>query len=256
MNFDIIKVLNSLEFVTIPFDTDSAQVLRIAEASLAELQFPPLIRPNELFSPTPTKDLVDWAIQLYSFSFLSQFRALLRGVIPLIEARNIPALRIIVRALFEWGAHSYYVKEHVKQHLDAKNLEAAWDFLIPVGTSGLFAISPYPQESQLFPSSAHIGGVINCFNEATDGDALTIYSFLSQFCRPDMAALRQHFHWDGTQLITFDVPKANAALPLGAAATLAALDAISELLELSNETEIRTKMIQLLRKLVSYRRIK
>lgn len=249
-------MLDSFEFVSVPFDTDSAHVLRIAEASLAELEFPPLIRPNEPFSSTPTKDLIDWAIQLYSFSFLSQVRALLRGVIPLIEARSIPALRIIVRALFELGAHSYYVKEHVKQHLDTKNLEAAWDFLIPVGTSGFSAISPYPQESQLFPSPAHIGEVINCFDEITDGDAWTTYSFLSQFCRPDMAALRQHFHWDGTQLITFDVPKGNAALPLGAAATLAALGAVSELLELSDETEIRTKIIQLLRKLVSYRRIK
>jgi hypothetical protein len=239
-----------------PPDTDSAQLLRIAESSLEGFKFPPLVRPDVPFNSAPTKDLVDWTIQLYSFSLLSQFRALLRGIIPLIEARNVPALRVIVRALFELGAHAYYVNKHVKQCLDAKNLDAAWDFLIPVGTSGLSAISPYPQESQLFPSPARIGEVIDCFNEITDGDAGAIYSFLSQFCRPDMAALRQHFHWDGTQLITFDVPKGNTALPLGAAATLAALDAVSELLELSNETEIRTKMIQLLRKLVSYRRIK
>jgi hypothetical protein len=57
-------------------------------------------------------------------------------------------------------------------------------------------------------------------------------------------------------LVTFDAAEGNPALPLGASATLAALDAVSELLELSNETEIRTKVIQLLRKLVSSSRIK
>ena len=248
-------MLDLFESVAIPPDTDSARLLRIAEASLEGFKFPPLVRPNVPFDSAPTKDLVDWTIQLYSFSFLSQFRALLRGVIPLIEARNIPALRIIVRALFELGAHVYYVKKHVKQHLEAENREATWNFLIPVGTSSLYTISPYPQESQLFPSSAHIGEMINCFNEIIEGDAANIYSLLSEFCHPNMAALRQHFQWDGSQLVTFDAPegKLSTSLPLGASATLAALDAVSELLELSNETEIRTKVIQLLRKLVSSR---
>jgi hypothetical protein len=70
-----------------------------------------------------------------------------------------------------------------------------------------------------------------------------------------MAALRQHYQWDGSQLVTFDAPEGNlsTALPLGASVTLAALDAVSELLELSNETEIRTQVIQLLQKLVSSR---
>ncbi|MGB2886276.1 MAG: hypothetical protein WBC04_01135 [Candidatus Acidiferrales bacterium] len=249
------EVLDLLESVSIPPNTDSAQLLRIAAASLEELEFPPLVRPNVPFNSAPTKDLVDWTMQLYSFSFLSQFRALLRGVIPLMEARNIPALRIIVRALFELGAHSYYVKKHVKQHLEANNLEATWDFLIPVGTSSLYTISPYPLESQLFPSPAHSGQVINCFNEIMEGNAADIYSLLSEFCHPDMAAIKQHYLWDGSQLVTFDAPEGNlsTALPLGASVTLAALDAINELLELSNETEIRTKVIQLLRKLVSSR---
>jgi hypothetical protein len=252
------EVLDLFESVTSPPDTDSARLLRIAEASLEELKFPQLVRPDVPFNSAPTKDLVNWTIQLYSFSFLSQFRALLRGVIPLIEARNIPALRIIVRALFELGAHSYYVKKHVKQHLGAKNLEATWNFLIPVGTSSLYTLSPYPQESQLFPSSAHIEDVINCFNEIMEGDAANIYSLLSEFCRPDMAALRQHFQWDGSRLVTFDAPEGNLSvvLTLGASTILAALDAVSELLELSNETEIREKVIQLLRKLVSSSRIK
>jgi hypothetical protein len=127
-----------------------------------------------------------------------------------------------------------------------------------VGTSSLYTISPYPQESQLFPSSAHIGDVINCFNEIMEGDAANIYSLLSEFCHPDMAALRQHFQWDGSRLVTFDAREGNlsTALSLGASATLAALDAVSELLELSSETEIRTKVIRLLRKLVSSSRIK
>ena len=248
-------MLNLLESVTIPLNTDSGQLLRIVDASLEELEFPPLVRPDVPFDSPPTKDLVDWTIQLYSFSFLSQFRALLRGVIPLIEARNIPALRIIVRALFEMGAHSCYVKNHVKQHLEAKNLEAAWDFLLPLATSNLYTISPYPQESQLFPSPAHIERVINCFNEIMEGDAAEAYSLLTEFCHPALAVFKQHYQWEASRLVTFDAPEENlgTALPLGASSTLAALDAVSELLALSNETEIRTKLIQLLGRLVSSR---
>jgi len=56
-------------------------------------------------------------------------------------------------------------------------------------------------------------------------------------------------------LITFEAPEGNmsTALPLGASSTLAALDAVSELLEWSNETEIQTKLTGLLAKIVSSR---
>src|SRR5487761_618042 len=146
------EVLDSRESVTKPSHADSAQVLRIAEAFLDELKFPPLLRPDVPLDSTPTKELIDWAVDLYSFSLLSQLRAVLRGVISLVDTHNIPALRILVRALFEMGAHSCYVKKHLRQHLEWNHLEAAWDFLLPLGTSNLYTISPYPEESQLFPS--------------------------------------------------------------------------------------------------------
>jgi len=246
-------VLDSWESVSTFSHADSARVLRLAGAGLEELKFPPLVRPDVPLDSAPTKDLIDWAVQLYSFSLLSQLRAVLRGVISVIETHNIPALRIMVRALFEMGAHSYYVKKHVKQHLEADHLEAPWEFLLPLGTSSLYAISPYPEESQLFPSPAHIDKVIHCFNEIMEGDALESYSLLSQFSHVDMAVFKQHYQWEGGRLITFDVPEGNmsTALPLGASATLAALDAVSELLELSNETEIRTKVNGLLANIVS-----
>lgn len=240
--------------MTNPSHAHSAQVLRVAEACLEEMKFPSLLRPDVPLDSAPTKDLIDWAVQLYSFSFLSQLRAVLRGVIS-IETRNIPALRIMVRALFEMGAHSCYVQKHVKQHLEANHLEAAWEFMLPLGTSSLYTISPYPEESELFPSPAHIDKVINCFNEIMEGDALESYSLLSEFCHVDMAIFKQHYQWETSRLITFGVPEGNisTALPLGASVTLAALDAVSELLELSNETEIRDKVIRLLAKIVSSR---
>jgi hypothetical protein len=85
---------------------------------------------------------------------------------------------------------------------------------------------------------------------------VSLYGLLSEFCHPDIAVLKQHFQWDGTQSVTFDAQEGKTALPVGASATLAALAAVSELLELSNETEIRMKVVQLLRKLLSSRRIK
>jgi len=192
------EVLDSRESVTKPSHSDSAQVLRIAEAFLDELKFPPLLRPDVPLDSIPTKELIDWAVDLYSFSLLSQLRAVLRGVISLVETRNIPALRILVRALFEMGAHSCYVKKHLRQHLEWNHLEAAWEFLLPLGTSNLYTISPYPEESQLFPSSTHIDKVIRCFNEIMEGDALESYSLLSEFCHVDMAVFKQHYQWEGS----------------------------------------------------------
>ncbi|MHB8541681.1 MAG: hypothetical protein ACYDCD_12180 [Candidatus Acidiferrales bacterium] len=158
--------------MTKPFHAHSTPVLRLAGAGLEDLKFTSLVRPDVPYDSAPTKELVDWAVQLYSFSLLSQLRAVLGGVISLVETHNIPALRILVRALFEMGAHSCYVKKHVTQYLEANHLEEAWGFLLPLGTSTLYPISPYPEESQLFPSSTHIDKVIRCFNEIMEGDAL------------------------------------------------------------------------------------
>ncbi|MHB8526425.1 MAG: hypothetical protein ACYDD2_09755 [Candidatus Acidiferrales bacterium] len=239
--------------MTKPFHAHSAQVLRLAGAGLEGLKFPSLIRPDISFDSAPTKELINWVVQLYSFSLLSQLRAVLGGVISLVETRNIPALRMLVRALFEMGAHSCYVKKHVKQCLEANHLEEAWEFLLPLGTSTLYTISPYSEDSPLFPSPAHIDKVINCFNEIMEGDALESYSLLSEYCHVDMAVFKQHYDWEGSRVVTFDVPERDMSkvLPLGASATLAALDAVSELLELANETEIRTKVTRLLARIVS-----
>jgi len=241
--------------VTNSSHTHSAQVLRLAGAGLEDLKFPLLVRPGMPLDSTPTKDSIDWAVQFYSFSLLSQLRAVLAGVIALVETRNIPPLRILVRAVFEMGAHSCYVKRHLTQHLEANHLEEAWEFLLPLGTSTLYTISPYPEDSPLFPSPAHIDKVIHCFNEITNGDALESYSLLSEFCRVDMAVFKQHYNWEDSRVVTFDVPERDMSkvLPLGASATLAALDAVSELLELANETEIRTKVAGILARIVSSR---
>ena len=241
--------------MTKPFHAHSAQVLRLAGAGLEELKFPSLIRPDISFDSAPTKELINWVVQLYSFSLLSQLRAVLGGVISLVETRNIPALRMLVRALFEMGAHSCYVKRHVTQRLEANHPGEAWEFLLPLGTSTLYTMSPYSEDSSLFPSPAHIDKVIHCFNEIMEGNALESYSLLSEFCHVDMAVFKQHYDWEGSRVVTFDVPERDLSkvLPLGASSTLAALDAVSELLELANETEIRTKVVGMLARIVSSR---
>jgi hypothetical protein len=91
----------------------------------------------------------------------------------------------------------YYVKKHVRQHLDVGDLDSAWKFLRPIATGSRYINDHHSAlstrvagisavvESELFPAPPHIGRAVNCFKEVMPKGSDDEYSYLSEFCHPN-----------------------------------------------------------------------
>jgi hypothetical protein len=230
-----------------PTKPDTVDLLRKIGAGFSALKFPSLVRPSVPPEADPTPELLSWGIKMYAFSWVCQFRALAQGAVLVAESRNVPAARVLLRTVFEMGAHTHYVHKHLKQHLDKQDLKAAWDFLLPVATGSRYASEMHPEETDLFPSPAHIGKVVNCFNEVFT-DAPDSYSFLSEFAHPNMAAFLQHYKWKTPYLVEFgeQYSDVGAAFSSAAGAAIRALLALVDILKLAGEIEIRAGVMRVL----------
>jgi hypothetical protein len=146
-------------------------------------------------------------------------------------------------------AHIYYVKKHLKQHLDANDLAAAWKFLLPVSTGSRYINELYPEGEELFPVGAHVSKAVKCFKEimpkSSDDD--DDYSYLSEFCHPNLMAFSQHYRWTSPQTIEFLDATSDGASGAITASAIQGLLVLYELLGIGHETDIRTAIADLLR---------
>jgi len=180
--------------------------LRAISAVLDATETPPLVRPDVPYKQV-TEELVHWTIRVYAYSILSQFREMLRSALHLYDADHVPAVFLCTRAMWEMAAHSYYVKKHCFQHMDKKDWQAMWDFMLGINHS-----SRHMKEKQSkaaaagaavadgvveeIPEGPHIAKVMACFNEyfgSGSTEATKNYSFLSEFCHPNSFAFTNHF---------------------------------------------------------------
>jgi hypothetical protein len=216
-------------------------------ALLDSLAFPALARPPVPYNALPTFDLISWSIRVHAFAWLCHTRVLLKALLTLLDDHNVPAARIIGRAVFKLGAHAHYAHKHLKQHLDAHDLPEAWKFLLPIGTGSRYIDSQFPQNSELFPSPVHISKVINCFTEVYE-DANDSYSFLSEFCHPNLPAYYQHYEWTTSTRVEFRERTENRDAALGSvvAAMLLGLMAVEDLLRLIGDKDISPKLVRIL----------
>ena len=78
------------------------------------------------------------------------------------------------------------------------------------------------------------------------GDSREDYSYLSEFCHPNMMTFAQHYRWTTPDTIEFR--SAEAFGPFGAIAgsAIQGLLALKDLLELGHETEIHGALMRLL----------
>jgi hypothetical protein len=147
------------------------------------------------------------------------------------------------------------VKKHIKQHLDAKNLAAAWNFILPIATGSRY-ISEFhhPEESELFPAPPHIRKAINCFQEVMPKGAEDDYSYLSEFCHPNTMTFQQHYRWTTPYTIDFVEQVAFGAFGAIAGSTTQGLMVVHELLEIGNERQINGAIVRLLTAIVDKHR--
>lgn len=162
------------------------------------------------------------------------------------------ALNLLQRCIGRDSGVQVYVKKHVKQYLDASDLAAAWNFLLPIGTGSRYINEFHgtPAESELFPVGPHIRKVVNCFKEATPKETDDDYSYLSEFCHPNMMTFSQHYLWTTPRTIEIVDQVEIGAFGTIAASTTQGLIAIHELLGISNEGQTSGAILRLLKAIV------
>ena len=234
----------------------SVSMLRLTAEHLKKITFPQLVRPALGPDAPPTIELIQWAIQAYSFPWIRHINALINGIVLLIDSDNKAAVRIIGRSSFEFCAHAYYAQKHVKQYLDANDLAAAWKFLLPIGTGSRYIneFHSTPEESELFPAGPHIGKAINCFKEATPKETEDDYSYLSEFCHPNMMTFSQHYRWTTPHKIDFVDQVEFGAFGAIARSTTHGLMVVRELLRISGERQVNSAIVKLLEAIVEQAR--
>jgi hypothetical protein len=238
-----------------PEKSSSLSMLRLTAEHLKQIKFSQLVRPAVGPDAPPTIELLHWAIQAYCFPWIRHMSALLNGIILLTDSDNKAAVRIVGRSSFEFCAHAYYVKKHVKQHLDVRDLDAAWKFLLPIGTGSRY-INGYhhPEESELFPAPPHISEAVNCFKEVMPKGTDDDYSYLSEFCHPNTMTFQQHYRWTTPYTIDFVDQVAFGAFGTIAGSSIQGLMTINELLELSHERQVNSAIVKLLEAILGQNR--
>jgi hypothetical protein len=233
----------------------SVSMLRLTAEHLKQIKLPQLVRPGLGHDVPPTIELIHWAIQAYSFPWIRHMSALIDGTVSLIDSDNKAAVRIIGRSSFEFCAHAYYVKKHVKQYLDAKNLDAAWTFLLPIGTGSRYIneFHSTPEESELFPVGPHISKAVNCFQKEVMPNE-DDYSYLSEFCHPNMMTFSQHYEWTTPYTIDFVNQVEFGAFGAIAGSATQGLLTIHELLKLGHERQVNSAIVRLLTTIVDQHR--
>jgi len=236
----------------------SVSMLRLTAEHLKKIKFPQLVRPALGPDAPPTIELIQWAIQAYSFPWIRHMNALINGIVQLIDSDNKAAVRIVGRSSFEFCAHAYYVKKHLKQHLDHKDLAAAWKFLLPIGTGSRYMSEFHStsEQDELFPVGPHISKIVNCFKEARPKETEDDYSYLSEFCHPNMMTFSQHYLWTTPYTIDFVDQVEFGAFGAIAASTTQGLMEIHELLNIGNERQINDAIFRLLEAIVDQHRDK
>jgi hypothetical protein len=230
---------------------DTAE-LSLALRMLDAITTPDLIRPPVPHGDPPTDELVTWAVKVYFYSALCQFREILRATLLLVDAGHISAVFFCCRGLFEIAAHAYYVKKNVLQYLKAKNLELAWQFLfeINLGSRDMREKQKAHGDEPDYPEGPHIAKVMACFNEYfpnghKEKQATETYSSLSEFSHPNCFAFINHFEWE-TDLrnmpkVTFGRPSRGLltlCLPAARIAVMSFLHSTGELVGALGDKEL------------------
>ncbi len=227
-------------------ERDLTTILRLIVQHTMRCRFPTLPRPPIPSNKPATKELVSWGVRAYCYSWLRHFSILVNGIITLKDAGNTPSAIIVARSSFELGAHAYYVKKHLKQHIDSNDLDGAWKFLGPIRTGSRYMNEQNPEESKIFPDPSHVSKVIRCFSEKHPKSEED-YSFISEYCHPNMFAFSQHYRWPNPFEIQFVDHEPQGWLGSTTSACISGLVEIEDLLLLVRENAARPCLVNLLR---------
>ena len=175
--------------------------VRIVVEGLQKFALPTLSRPPVKPSEDPTAELVNWGIRYHVCSVIAHVRTILKGLVQLCDAGNIPAAWVISRHVFEWAAHACYVSRNLRDYHERKQWREAWKLLSAAATGNLwmkrygatYGASGVRRSPVLDDVSdpIHISKAISAYEQHLEktprkGDARDSYSLLSEHFTPKL----------------------------------------------------------------------
>jgi hypothetical protein len=89
--------------------------------TLRQIQLPSLTRPDVGPDDPPTLELAQYDLRAYAYSSVAYFRDLLCGLLVLLEERNVAAVHLVARGLYEWTMYASYVHQKTKGLIETGN---------------------------------------------------------------------------------------------------------------------------------------
>lgn len=240
------------------------RIVRIVDEGLQRVALPTLSRPGLKPAENPKEVLINWGTQYYAYSLIAHVRTILKGVLQLCDAENVPAAYIIGRHIFECAAHACYMNRNLHDHYQQKQWSEAWKLLSAAAIGNLWMKrhgTKYADPSTAVvidaPNPIRIGEAVSAYElylaqEGRTADAKDSYSFLSEHSHPNSACLQQyHIYENNGRDLRFCEPDPTLVSPLPTVnwCLIDLLTFLRRLLAVSNETKVQSQVVALLKQL-------
>ncbi len=232
--------------------------LAIVADSLEKVTLPPLTRPSVGPNDDPTEELVSWGIQYYVYSTIAHLRSILRGLVQLAQAGNIPTTFLVIRNVFEWTAHACYMNRNLANDVAKKDWARAWKLLsmAAMGNKWVKDHGPKYEPAMTFdgiPDPLSVANVVAAYEDYQrqrfgSGDAKDSYGFLSEYSHPNSLCTEQYRQYEG-HVVRFVTPSTGSPLPAVNWCLIDAMNFLSELLGISQEQGLRPQIISILKEI-------
>jgi len=216
--------------------------------------------PKTLKTPDERKAAyIRWAITLYVYSVVAHIRTVLRGLIVLADAGNIPTGMVVCRHVFEWAAQVCYMNENLQKHTAAKDWDTARD-LLNQAMIGNRWVKEYGHKydpahvKAAVPNTIRLKKALASYEAHVEkvfgGDAKDDYAHLSEHSHPNSACFQQYHDGDvpGGEM-RFKEPTSGSPLPVVNWCLIDLCTLLLELLGLSGEKTIRPQIAAILKEL-------
>jgi hypothetical protein len=173
---------------------------------LHALEFPVLIRPMVPYGAPPTVELIAWAIEVYVFCFLAHIRQLVESYALLLRHMHWPTTFFVGRGLFEVAGHAMLVLRKVRAALKSNDYAAGWDVFAAaiMGNREMLDSGVKTSAGTDWQEPFHVNDDVRALAAVLPGESrkdreaevLLMYSFLCEFCHPNMGAVTQYCVFD------------------------------------------------------------
>ena len=232
-------------------------ILLIVETGLQKIHIPPLTRPP-VADDNPNEELVLWGIQYYSYSVIAHLRTVLRGLVQLIEAANIPTAFIVSRHIFEWAAHTCYMSRHLKNYVLRKEWGRAWH-LHSLAMEGNRWLKDHGSKyeptlvTDEVPDPLGVTNIVASYEEYRrqmhgHADAKDTYGLLSEHSHPNSACFLPYYQYIGRE-VRFIAPSPDTSLLGEKRCLIDLMMFLNALLKLGQERAVRAQVVATLKEL-------